>query len=258
MKVTRIFLSAALIFMTLALCLAAEEKTQESVSPERLFGRGNDYYENAEYGKAIDEYEKILDERYESGPLYYNIAGAYFKAGSLGKAILNYERAKLLMPRDADLTANHRFAQAKVKGGAIPEKGIWAWSPLRIYSENFTVDELTWLSSGAYALIIVLLFVIILRPNRRWYGLVSAVLFFVFILFNFTIIWHKVDKIGTTAVTIAPEAEALFGPFDSATKFFTLPEGADVTVLKVKDDWYKVRRADGKVGWIRKSDVERI
>ena len=54
------------------------------------------------------------------------------------------------------------------------------------------------------------------------------------------------------------KAEALFGPFDSATKFFTLHEGMGVTILSSKNGWYKVRRADGKAGWIYEDGVERI
>ncbi len=258
MRTAGILLSIILFLTMGAPCPAGGEGSPERTDPEQLFARGNDHYEKAEYGKAIDEYKNVLDEGYESGPLYYNMAGAYFKAGSLGRAILNYERAKNVMPRDADLISNYRFARTTAKGRVIPEKGIWTWTPLRLYSASFTVDELTWLSSGIYMLIIILLFIAVLRPDKSRQVLAAAVLLFVFILFNSVVVWHEVDKMDTAAVTIAPEAEALFGPFDSATEFFTLWEGMDVTILKTKDDWYKVRRADGKVGWVRKSDVERI
>ena len=253
-KMLRICLFLGLFFSFAITCRGQAPQT----SPERLFSRGNDHYEKAEYGKAIDEYKKILDEGHESGPLYYNMAGAYFKSGDTGKAILNYERAKRFMPRDADLITNYRFARTMMKGKAVPEKGIWARPFLRTYSGNFTVDELTWLSSGAYALIIILLFITVFLPRKNRYVPAMAILFFVFVLFNSVVIWHNVDKMNTTAVTIVPEAGAFFGPFDSATKFFDLREGMDVTVLKAKDDWYKIRRSDGKVGWVKKSDVEKI
>ncbi|RKY41707.1 MAG: hypothetical protein DRP85_05320 [Candidatus Makaraimicrobium thalassicum] len=258
MRIGGILFGTAVVFAAVC-CFAGEnEPAAGYVSPERLFSRGNDHYEKAEYGKAIDEYEKIPALGYESASLYYNMAGAYFKAGRLGKAILNYARAKRIMPRDADITANDKFARAMVKGEVIPEKGIWTWRPVRIYSRSFTVDELTWLSSGLYVLIIVLLFIAVIRSDTNWYRLTGIVLLFVFILFNSAVIWHKAGSMRRDGITVVPRAEALFGPFDSATKFFTLNEGMRVTVIKAKDDWYKVRRADGKVGWVRKAEIEKI
>ena len=59
-------------------------------------------------------------------------------------------------------------------------------------------------------------------------------------------------------VVMVPETFAFFGPFDSATKFFTLYEGMPVEVLKSKDDWYKVKRQDGKSGWIKKDKIQFI
>ncbi|MFC1480343.1 tetratricopeptide repeat protein [Candidatus Omnitrophota bacterium] len=238
---------------------AQDEAKTAHISPERLFSRGNDYYENGEYTKAIDEYKKIFDEGYETGPAYYNIANAYFKSGKLGKAILNYKRAKRIMPRDVDLMANYKFARAAIKGKVIAKKGIWSWRPFRLYSQNFTVNELTGIACGVYILIIAAGFVFVMRPTRNRYWLkATGVLLFVFILFNVTVIWRKASGMKKGAVVVASRAEALFGPYDTATKFFTLYEGMNATVLKTKGDWYKIRRADGKVGWVRTNEVERI
>ncbi len=258
MKVTRVLCFVVLAFGVSAFCLFGEEAAAEPASPERLFSRGNDYYEKGEYDRAISEYEKILAGGYESGPFYYNLAGAYFKDGRLGKAMLNYERARRIMPRDADLAANYRFALANVKGRVKPAGGIWNSRFLRMYSGSFTVDEITWSSSGLYVMAVVLLFLAVIRPRARRYCLAGALLLFVFIVFNFLVIRHKAAGIGAEAVTVALREEALFGPFESATKFFTLHEGMGVTVLTAKNGWYKVRRADGKVGWVRAEALEVI
>ena len=56
------------------------------------------------------EYEAIIREGAENGVIYFNIANSYFKSGELGKAILNYERAKRFIPRDSDLKFNENYA----------------------------------------------------------------------------------------------------------------------------------------------------
>ncbi|MFC1570795.1 tetratricopeptide repeat protein [Candidatus Omnitrophota bacterium] len=245
-------------FIAIAVFAAAFSHAEQHVGPERLFSRGNDYYEKGEYDKAIEEYENVLATGKSSGNLYYNLGGAYFKNGELGKSILNYERAKYIMPRNGDLNTNLRFAQAMVKGKIMPARSIWSWMPLRAYSKSFTINELTLLSSGMYIVILVLLLLALVWPGGKSYTLTGAILLFVFIVCNTAIIWHKARDVKTGGVTIVPRAEAFFGPFDTATKFFTLNEGDKVNVVKCKGDWCKVVRMDGKVGWIHKDEVEKI
>ena len=253
MKALKIISFASLFFIS-----AVVSHAEQQASPERLFARGNDYYEQGDYANAISEYEKVLASKKASAALYYNLAGAYFKDGNLGKAILNDERASYIMPRDADLNKNYKFAQAMVKGRIMPARNIWSWYPLRIYYKYFTVDELTWLSSGAFMALLLLFLAALVWHGTRGYTLTLAVMLAIVILCNTVIIWHKARDMKTAAITVAPRAEAYFGPFDTATKFFTLSEGDKVNVVNEKDDWYKVIRADGKVGWIHKNEAERI
>jgi hypothetical protein len=49
----------------------------------------------------------------------YNLANAYARAGKPGFAVLNYERARLLDPTDADIDANLR--QVRTAAGIPPE-----------------------------------------------------------------------------------------------------------------------------------------
>ena len=253
MKIFKIVCLAAILF-----AMAQTLQAEQHVSPERLFSRGNDYYEKGEYDEAISEYEKVFSSGEVSAALYYNLAGAYFKAGELGKAILNYERARHILPRDGDLNRNYKFAQAMVKGKIMPPKNIWSWYPLRIYCRYFTINELTWLSSGMYVVLLCVLLIALVWGYTRGYTMTLAVLLAGLIFFNTAIIWHKARDMKTAAVTVVPRAEAYFSPFDTATKFFTLNEGDKVNVLKDKGDWRRVIRADGKAGWIHKNEVERI
>ncbi|MFQ5952266.1 MAG: tetratricopeptide repeat protein [Candidatus Omnitrophota bacterium] len=252
-KVFIVVISAAVFGLAVS-CYAQEEASKLG----RFFYMGNDYYEKGEYLKAIDEYNKVITAGYESGALYYNLGNAYFRSGALGKAILNYERAERFILRDADLRANYRFARAKISGKVLEKKGIWNWRPLRLYSENFTINELLWLTTGIYILVIILLTIAVQSPGIARRIFIVVLLFFLLGIWNSLIIWHKVRGIGRDAVVILPQVESRYGPFDSATKFFKLYEGIKVRVLKDKADWDKIERADGKVGWVKKGAIEII
>jgi len=252
-KTFKIICLASILF-----AIASTLQAEQHVSPERLFSRGNDFYEKGEYDEAIAEYEKVLASGEVSAALYYNMAGAYFKAGNLGKSILNYERARHILPRDGDLNKNYKFAKAMVKGRVMPPRNIWSWYPLRIYCKYFTVNELTWLSSGAYVALLFMLLIALVFPTTRGYTITLSVILAAVVLCNTAIIWHKARDMKTGAVTIVPRSEVFYSPFDTATKFFTLNEGDKINVIKDKGDWYMVMRADGKAGWIHKNEAERI
>ena len=54
-------------------------------------------------------YEQVSKNGYESPALYYNLGNCYFKLHNLPAAILSYERARRLAPRDEDIAYNLRL-----------------------------------------------------------------------------------------------------------------------------------------------------
>lgn len=247
--------TVTIFFIFLAASFALAE---ESVSPEQLFYAGNDYYEKGEYTEAIGEYEKIVASGYESANVYYNLGNAYFRAGETGKAILDYERAKRLMPRDADCDANYAFVRARARGPVLTRRGMWGWGPLRRYYESFTVDGLLLISSGLYILAIIVLFAAVYRHYMARRFVVIAFAVFLLLACNLFVTWHKINEIGKEAIILVTDTDSHYGPSDSATVFFRLYEGMKVIVRKEKDDWCEVVRLDGKRGWIHKEDLEII
>jgi tetratricopeptide (TPR) repeat protein len=89
-------------------------------SPRDAFLRAEKQYQDQNYEGAIETYEAIGELGVVDGALYYNLGNAYFKAGHLGRAILNYERALRLMPGDEDTRANLAFANELVSEAVEP------------------------------------------------------------------------------------------------------------------------------------------
>ena len=83
---------------------------------------GDSAYMRYDYASAIQIYESLL-KKGEAAEIYYNLGNSYYKADDIAKAILNYERALLLQPGNADIRANLEIARSKTidKVVSLPE-----------------------------------------------------------------------------------------------------------------------------------------
>jgi tetratricopeptide (TPR) repeat protein len=223
-----------------------------------LFYEGNVYYSDGNFEEAIHSYEGILDLGRESGALYYNLGNAYFKNGDLGKAILNYLRARRLIPRDADLKSNLDYARSLIKGGVVIPKENWFSRIFLKFTNFFNTDGIVVFGTILYfALSFFIIIAIISRRLKKAFILLSVplLLFLLLSIFSFRVKFIN-QVIEKRAVVIAQSAESKFEPLDEATTFFTLNEGESVSVVDSKDEWLKVRRPDDRQGWIKKETVE--
>lgn len=125
-------------------------RADEIASAQALFYQANASYAEEKFDQAIAAYEEALKLDYESGPLYYNLANAYFKQGILGEAIVNYLRAQRLMPDDADLKANLAYAQSLIKGGRVTAQRHWLADQLLTLAGEFNLDKITVLTVFLY------------------------------------------------------------------------------------------------------------
>lgn len=252
--ITGIFL---LILLVSSVSLFSAEKTLKTEKPEYTFYKGNTHYENGRYDEAIKEYTRLLDQGLESGSLYYNLGNSFFKKGELGKAILSFERAKRLIPNDSDLRANHRYALSTVHQGESSEEVSMVQRVLNLY-ERFTIDGLTMLLSLLYIAFVLVLLIRILYPNARRFSLIAIAVVALLLLPGFVSLFYQVSLLEKEAVIVSEHAEAQFEPIEHATTHFTLYEGMKVTIIQSKADWLKVRRPDGKTGWIRSAHAVKI
>lgn len=223
-----------------------------------LFSRANEYYDEGDYEKAIAEYKRILSGGKKSGPIYYNIANAYFRSGQLAEAVLNYERARRLMPRDADLRANYSYALAGIRSRVLANGSIWQKGLFGDYRAYFTLNEMLLIAVLSYLGMLVFVTLAVKMAPMRRYFVVLAVLAGIVLLVNVMVIPDVIRSRENAAVVITDGADVMYGPFSSATKFFSLAEGSKVRVLEKKQEWAKVLRADGKAGWLKHDHIELI
>ena len=70
--------------------------------------------------------------------------------------------------------------------------------------------------------------------------------------------YNRVSLSEKEAVIVSENAAVRFEPLDNATTYFRLHEGMKVYILESKKGWRKVERPDGKAGWIRDREVEKV
>ncbi|OGW96968.1 MAG: hypothetical protein A2Z81_06205 [Omnitrophica WOR_2 bacterium GWA2_45_18] len=228
-----------------------------SADPVTVFKQANEAYTGGNYPEAIRLYEEIVRNGYESGELYFNLGNSYYKAGQAGKTVLNYERAKRLIPRDSDLISNYEYVVSQIKNYVAGDSRPFLSRLPRQYKDYLSLDEMTYL-------LLVLWFLAgtlgLWTFTRKWPKdralllLIPLGLFFVFHVFVFSL---KLNEQQHAAILIQ-EAQAKYEPIPEATTYFALSEGSKVRVVEKAGLWFKIKRPDGKLGWIEAEAVEQI
>lgn len=221
-----------------------------------------DAYTKEDYKKAALIYQTLADSVGVSPELYYNLGNSYYKLKDYPKAILNYERALLMLPGDEDIRTNLEMARANItdKIDTLDKSFISVWfeSVINIASSN------AW---ALFAIITFLIFLIgiftyIFTKNItiRKVGFFGAVLMLILSLFANIAAYKQRDKIENRnhAIIMAPSITVKSSPADSGTDLFILHEGTKVKVTDKVGDWSEIKIDDGNSGWIPSSKMEII
>lgn len=229
---------------------------------EELAASGDRAYKSAEYDQAIAFYRQVLESGYRGGAILYNLGNAYFKKGELGKAILYYERAHRLHPNDPDIEYNLALAKSRTvdRIDPAPRLAIWDWlDALRDMVKPTTGFWLSWgLGTVAAVLFSLSLFLRIasLPKILRTASLVVGVVFVLSLGLVGMRLAH--DQGPPQAIILADKVVVRTAPDDGASEVFHLHEGTKVTVVKTLDQYYEVRLADGRQGWLAQRTAEVI
>jgi tetratricopeptide (TPR) repeat protein len=223
------------------------------------FVEGNDFYKKGDYDRALERYAAVLNNGLESSGLYFNMGNCYFKKKEWGKAILNYERAARLSPRDPDIDFNERLVFQKIPSVPLKSSGALIHRLSGYLFGWFSVDEVTLGLTACYVLCLFLIATAAILPKRspvpwRWGNALILLIF----LFGITLLYDRIKYLGREAIVVAKTTTAKFEPLPDATTYFELREGMKVAALEDQKEWIKIRRADGKTGWILRKTQEII
>lgn len=229
---------------------------------DEAFKNANDLYAQGDFEKAIAEYENIAATGMVSGALFYNLGNAYYKSGELASAVLNFERAKLYMPKDKDLNYNlemaHRMVVDKIEMVDVFFLKRWVIS----VGNNLSSDE--WTKTGLAAFVLFVVFLAFYTFGKStaikrmgfYLGIIMILLTAVSFIYAGSLKNKITERNG--AIVFNPTVTVKGSPDESGTELFILHEGTKVSVRDSIGEWNEIVLGDGNVGWLKKSSIKKI
>lgn len=223
---------------------------------------GDSAYMKNDFAAAIQIYEVLLNKG-EAADIYYNLGNSYYKADNIAKAILNYERALLLQPGNADYRANLEVARSKTidKMEAVPEIFFITWIKSLINSMSVNA----WAICGimCFILLIVSIYFFVFSKQIVWkkIGFIAGILFLIFVILSNVFAAEQKDRLlnRNKAIVMSPSVTVRSTPSEGGTSLFVLHEGSKVNLKDSSmKDWKEICLDDGKVGWLPSSSIEII
>lgn len=249
-------ISSIIIAAFLPLLILAGPQQQE------LIHAADSAYNHEQFNDAIAKYEEVLSQAYESAELYYNLGNAYFNINDLPAAILYYEKARVLAPRDADINFNLNIANSMIpdKIDVVPEIFyIRWWKSLR---DNFNIHTWTLVSLAMFILAVFgagfffLSRSIRLRKFAFWTGIILIV--FSLVSFSITYTKYQIQSKHLEAIVFDPTITVKSSPNQLGKDLFVIHEGTKVFILGKMNTWCNIKIANGSTGWLPEAGIRRI
>jgi len=218
LAVLAMYLAAASGSRVCADSLSAERISDLFSQAKELFRKANDLTASDPgtahdlYHKAAMRFERIAHEgQVRNGKLYYNIGNAYFRMGDIGRAVLYYRRAALLIPNDENLHQNLNYAKSKCVDKIEEKQQAKVFRTLFFWHYDLSSRVRLYIFAATFAMLWIAASVRLLRRwlSPRW---AIAILAVVTALFSGSLLVETLTAGNTVSgVVLAPEVVARKG-----------------------------------------------
>ncbi len=251
-------LVGAMVIAAQSLVLAVNDKNPTVPDPSHIFFTANQSYKDGRFEQAAELYESLRARGIMNGDIFYNLGNAYVKSGKIGKALVNYRKAELFLPRNEDLQANLQYIRKltidKIEGREPYDylKNFCFWYSRMSINELVTTFLIFYW--GMWSIALVQLF-----KKMDYLPLVLYILIALATLFGLSaaiktyMLYNKPHGVVT-----AREITVRSGGSSNDAALFVLHEGTEFEWLGEDDGWVKIRLRDGKRGWVQRQTVEKI
>ena len=245
-----------------------------------MFTLANDEYKNSHklmsakktqeaidgFKNAADQYEKLIQSGYLNGQIYYNLANSHYRQGNAGKAMLYYNKALKLMPRNSELKENIKLVNSEFEDKSLTKKAPGVLKAVFFWYFLFNLNETTAFALSFYIVFMICMLVFIflryewIKKLCAWFG---AAMIVTGITLGIKIYTEQVNLKG---IVVSKECNVRYGPGEEYEPKFLIHEGAQFLVEDENDKWYKVyvyvdvkqpdetgedeAGKEGKTGWI--------
>ncbi|MCL4263490.1 MAG: tetratricopeptide repeat protein [Anaerolineae bacterium] len=218
---------------------------------------------NGRTAEAIRAYENLVGQGVDDANLYFNLGNAYYQAGDLGNAILNYRRAEQLAPRDGDIQYNLALARGQVAEqlNRTPQTMVAIF--LADMAGWLTLNETAVLTLLLWTVLCVVVFVVRRMGHGRrrtllQYSLLPLMLLFLLAAFTLGSRLKMANDVAE-AVIVAQVADVYAGPGEQYGSDFQLHGGAEVALYQTRGDWAQIGAPGAALrGWVNEAAVTAV
>lgn len=244
--------------LLLLLALLQPGAPSDHTEAERLFGLGNELFAEGDFVGATAAYERTADTGWTSATLEANLGTAYAEAGRLGRAVLHFERALCLDPRDEAAAHNLAVVRGQLGGAEAvtrpPSEAVGRWLAAAVGSW-----PLAGLGFALYLGITALLGAWAWKRGLpAWRRRTLVVLAPLALMAGAAAVLAARAETTPLSVVVAESAALRTAPTPEAASTGEAPEGAVLVVTGRAGGWLAVRLPDGTSGWAELGAVEEI
>ena len=222
------------------------------------FDEANEQYAAGDYAKAAEQLEQVIASEGPSAARLFNLGNARFRMGQHGPAILAYEQARLLAPRDSDIITNLKVARDAAKTTDPAPNREW-WQSI-FYAAS--LHEWSWLTLGAA--ILAALPALLAgcfgwgKPAWKRSGFAAIVTGIILTALGSTALWMRRSE-ATMGIITAKDPILKLSPFKDAGDAASPGTGRRVEIGPLKDGWVYLTVPDSTIaGWLPERDVGRL
>ena len=212
-------------------------------------------YDTGKFGEAEKYYRSRLNPAEPSANLLYNIGNCLFQQGYFPQAMVCFERASRLSPRDPDILENLNLTRRKLM---LPEKyKVESPSDILPYlRDSLRPDEWLFLVCCGVSLLFFAAGTALLIGSGRTFRilLIGGILLIAAPGIAY-LMQQRTSYNPDFAVVTAKTVQVRSLPSDQAGKTeMNLRSGEEVTVVERRMDWVRIRSGSAE-GWVHAKDI---
>jgi tetratricopeptide (TPR) repeat protein len=246
-------ISAVLILAVLPFSgFSADKPLAEPVNPLKAYDIGD-------FAKSADYYRQHLDMSSPDPAILYNLANCLYQQGEPAQALVLYERALLLSPRDSDIKENLNLVCRKLM---LPEVGKLENPKDLIVNVRDMLRPDEWMLIGA---ILWACAGIGLAFRRKFISpsTLVALLSVIGLLFVLTAV-ASISQLNSSyspkiAFVVMKNVQVYLLPSENSKQAdFRITCGEKIRIEEERESWLRVRTENGSEGWIKSDSAEKL